>query len=225
MTGETSQGQKQFANRVFDEFLNVLPRGIKVNQLTTFNFESYINHRRGQLGKQTKEPLKPQTINKELYAISGGLKMAPKFFAELENWRRPPISFLPEEDSSRRLNLKMEEFYLLLDELRKEKTGRQTLRAKQHQYHLADDLEFRLETGLRRKEVARLQFKQYNQKEGILENVRRWKTKTTTKVFPLSQKAIELIELRRKTQAGSPFIFTTDGEPVESYYRTLKTVC
>ncbi len=31
--------------------------------------------------------------------------------------------------------------------------------------------------------------------------------------------------MRRKTQAGSPFIFTTDGEPVESYYRTLKTVC
>lgn len=225
LTIETSQEQKQFANRVFDDFLNVLPPDIKVNQLTTFNFEGYINHRRGQLGKHTKEPLKPQTINKELYAISGGLKMAPKFFAELENWRRPPIPFLPEEDSARGLNLKMEEFYLILDALRKEKTGKQTLRAKQHQHHLADDLEFRLETGLRRKEVARLQFKQYNRKEGILENVRRWKTKTTTKVFPLSKKAIELVELRHKTQAGLPFIFTSNGKPVESYYRTLKTVC
>ena len=114
LTLETSPEQKQFATRVFDEFLNVLPSGIKVNQLTTYDFESYINHRKGQLGKQTREPLKPQTINKELYAISSGLKVAPRFFAELENWRRPPISFLPEEDSSRELNLKMEEFYLLL---------------------------------------------------------------------------------------------------------------
>ena len=101
------------------------------------------------------------------------MKKAPQLFEELENWTRPPIPFLKEEDSARELNLQIEQFYLLLEILRKEREGRQTVYTEMHRRRLADELEFRLETGLRRREVARLQFKQYDVKEGVLKNVRR----------------------------------------------------
>jgi integrase len=221
----THPKQNQIAERVFNDFIALLPPELKVTELTTFHFQLYINDRRKHVGKQTKKPLKPQTINKELFAISGALKKAPQFYESLQNWARPPIPFLKEEDSTRELNLEIEQFHRLLAKLREERTGRQTIYTETHRRRLADELEFRYETGLRRKEVARLQFKQYNEKEGILKNVRRWKTNTVTKIFPLTKRAIELIEERKNSQGGSPYIFTTDGEPVESDYRTLKVVC
>lgn len=220
-----TEKQRQFTQRVFEDFLELLPPEIKITELRTFHFSVYAKKRKSDLGKQTGELLKPQTVNKEFYAISGVLTKAPQFYEELQNWTRPPIPFLKEEDSARELNLEIEQFHLLLETLRKERTGRQTVYTETHRRRLADELEFRLETGLRRKEVARLEFKQFNEKEGFLKNVRRWKTKTVTKFFPLTKRAIEIIEARRKVQAGSRYIFTSDGEPVESDYRTLKVVC
>ena len=103
--------------------------------------------------------------------------------------------------------------------------GRQTVVSNAHRSRIADELEFRLETGLRRKEVARLEFKQYIESEGILKNVRRWKTKTVSKIFPLTRRGIEIVEARREANPDAKFIFTEGGEPVESDYRTLKNVC
>lgn len=203
----------------------MLPLHLKVNKLTTSDFQTYIEHRQSLLGKQTSEPLKPQTINKELYAISGGLKKASRFYSELENWKRPPIPFLKEKNSSRELNFNQKKFDQLLATLRKKRTGRQTVLTEKHRNRLADELEFRLKTGLRRKEVTMLKFKQYIEDEGILKNVQRFKTGTVTKVFPLTRKAIELIEAKKAKAETSKFIFSVDGRPIESDYRTLKNVC
>lgn len=56
-------------------------------------------------------------------------------------------------------------------------------------------------------------------------NVQRFKTDTATKFFPLAQRAVEIINDRRELQKGSEYIFTPDGKPIESNYRTLKEVC
>lgn len=110
----------------------------------------------------------------------------------------------------------------ILDELRR---THRTTTAAAHRRRLADDLEFRFETGMRRKEVARLKVKQYFPKEKVLRDVIRWKTGTVTKFFPLSRRAAEIVENRLKVNADSEYIFTSNGEPVESDYRTLKNVC
>ena len=62
------------------------------------------------------------------------------------------------------------------------------------------------------------------QQQALL-NVKRWKTDTVTKFFPLGKRAIEIINDRRKLQKDSDNIFTPDGKPIESNYRTLKNVC
>ena len=39
------------------------------------------------------------------------------------------------------------------------------------------------------------------------------------------ERAIEIVEARRNVQGISDFIFTPDGKPIESNYRTLKEIC
>ena len=70
-----------------------------------------------------------------------------------------------------------------------------------------------------------LKFSQYDREQQTLLNLRRWKTDTITKFFPLSKRAIEIIEMRRGFQIGTDFIFAPDGKPIEANYRTLKEIC
>lgn len=56
-------------------------------------------------------------------------------------------------------------------------------------------------------------------------NVKRWKTDSVTKFFPLGKRAIKIIVERRGLQKDCDFIFTPDGLLIESNYRTLKEIC
>lgn len=70
-----------------------------------------------------------------------------------------------------------------------------------------------------------MKFSQYDSDQQALLNVKRWKTDTVTKFFPLGKRAIEIIEARRELQKDCDYIFTPNGEPIEANYRTLKNVC
>ena len=220
--------QRKIFERVSSVLLALLPANIKINELKKAHFQKYIDLRLSQFGKQTYKPVLPETIDKELYAVSSALRAAPLYFPELENYQKP---VLPKASSGKRKRRRRErlvdktgELDKLLTELRKPRTGKQTMEVEKHRRRLADDLEFRFETGLRRKEVARLKVKQFDPAENCLWDVIRWKTGTVTKYFPLPVRAREIIE-KRLTSGADEFIFTTDGEPVDSDYRTLKTVC
>ena len=39
-----------------------------------------------------------------------------------------------------------------------------------------------------------------------------------TRIFPLTERAVEIVEARREANTDSKFIFTTDGEPVATDY-------
>lgn len=117
------------------------------------------------------------------------------------------------------------ELVAVIAELMKEPKGKQTHAHHFHRVRLAHILEFGYWTGLRRKEIAKLKFSQYDEQQQALLNVKRWKTDTVTKFFPLGKRAIEIINVRRELQKDSDYVFTTDGEPIASSYRTLKNVC
>lgn len=215
---------RTLTKRVATVFLSLLDGGdTLVTDLKSFHFQKYINERRRDINNQSGKVVTAQTINKEIAALRAILRKARFSYPDLETWNLPPVQMLPEKDNARDLNLEITDFYRLLDKLREPRQGKQSYRDEVSRKRLADELEFRLETGLRRKEVARLEFRQY--KDGILRNVRRFKTDTVTKVFPLSQRAIEIVEARRLVQGDCSFIFTRDGETVESAYRTLKRIC
>jgi integrase len=219
--------QRTLAKRVFEGFLSLLPPLLKVNEVKTLHLQLYINFRKGHLGKQTKELLKLTTIYKEIYAISSALKDAASVCEGLEGWQVPKPPVLPKgfKKKTRRERLVSEdEIKFLVAELLKEPKGKQEHTAF-HRVRLAHHIEFQNETGLRRKEFAALKFSQYDDKQQALLNVKRWKTGTITKFFPLSKRAIEIIEIRRELQAGNEFIFSPDGKPIEANYRTLREIC
>lgn len=223
--------QRIFAERVFNNFLKLLPEGIRVKALKKSHFQIYIDWRSPMVGKVSKTPIKRETIYKELFAVTGALGKGELYWDELENWKKPELPKSSEKKQSRqesrrkRIVSRDNELEILLAELRKDKRSTQSHFQIKHRLRLADDLEFRYETGLRRKEVARLQPKNYVPGDEALRNVKRWKTNTTTKFFPLSKRAREILESRIAQMNGSKFIFTKDGEPVESDYRTLRLVC
>jgi integrase len=215
--------QRLIAARVFKLFLTTNSDRLKITELKKAHFQKYIDYRLTEISAQTKRSISPQTVNKELYAISSALTSAPLYFQELEDYQKLKIPKAKEKDSSRSLNLGNSEFAILLEYLRKPKTGKQTAMVELHRKRLADDLEFRFETGLRRKEVAKLKIVQFVRSENILKNDKRCKT-DTTKIFPLSKRAQEIIEKRIK-EGELEFIFTKEGEPTPSEYRSLKNAC
>lgn len=224
--------QRKLAERVFRDFLKLLPKDIRVKALKKSHFQIYIDWRLPMVGKHTKKPIKRETIYKELFAVSSALGKGELYWDELENWKKPELPKSTEKKRSRqesrrkRIVSRDDELQILLAELRKDKRSTQSHFQIKHRLRLADDLEFRYETGLRRKEVARLQPNQYYPKDEALRNIRRWKTNTTTtKFFPLSRRAREILESRIAQMNGSKYIFTKNGEPVESDYRTLRLVC
>lgn len=214
----------QLFSRVSFNLLALLPARIKINELKRAHFQKYIDWRRGQTGVQSKKPVLDETIDKELYSISSMLADAPLYFAELEDWQKPVLPKAHKGKKHRRTRLvsRDTELKLLLAELRK--SAGQNPKTAAHRRRLADDLEFRFETGLRRKEVAALKIAQYKKAESALRGVIRWKTNTVTKFFPLSRRAVEIIETRIEI-AGGEFIFSPAGKPVESVYRTLRKIC
>lgn len=225
--------QRKICERVFAAFLQLLPKDLRVKNLKKLHFQAYINWRSLQTGKQRKKPVKMDTIYKELYALSSALSQGENYWAELEDWEKPKLPKFPEKKQSRqetrrkRIVSPEQELSVLLAELRKSKKGKQTKYTEEHRRRLADDLEFRYETGLRRKEVVLLEKKKYFPKEHALRDVIRWKTGTITKFFPLTPRAEEIIKNRLAAQNGSdsPYIFTPDGKPIPSDYRTLKRLC
>jgi integrase len=167
------------------------------------------------------------TVYKELYCITGALKESVGRYESLENWQIPKLPELPKgyKKKARRERLVADnELAAVIAELMKDPRGKQ-LHTKFHRVRLAHQIQFQYETGLRRKEFAALKFTQFDKSQGALLNVRRWKTDTITKFFPLSKRAIEIIELRRELQKECEFIFSPDGKPIEANYRTLREIC
>jgi integrase len=223
-----ADSKKVFTKRVFDTFLTLLPTDIKLNELKKTHFQLYLTHRLGQFGKQSKKPIKRSTAMKELYAVTSALSSAAMYYDSLENWQVPQPPEAPRGANKKNKRQRLvtdKELSDLISELMKEPEGKQNYVGYFHRVRLAHILEFGYWTGLRRKEIARLKFSQYDESQQALLNVKRWKTDTVTKFFPLGKRAIEIINERRNLQEGSEYIFTPDGEPIESNYRTLRNIC
>lgn len=220
--------QKKLALRVYNKFLSLFPEDIKITDIEKSHFQKYIDARLSESGIQSGKKIKPATVYREIYLITGAMRKVADNRESLKNFVVPPMPKPPKgfKRKSKRERLVTErELNAVVSELIKEPSGKQTFAAHYARVRLAHQLEFQFWTGLRRKEICSLKFSQYDAKESALLNVRRYKTETATKFFPLSQRAIEIIEERRELQKDSDYIFSPNGKTIESTYRTLKKVC
>lgn len=207
--------------RVSEKLLDLLPPGILISQLKKAHFQKYIDQRLTEKNPQSEKFILPETVNKERSAIAVAFRNAALYFPELED--APPV-ILPKAEAKKRrrerLVQKQNELFVLLEYLRQ---PHKHPRVEKYRRTLADKLEIRYETGLRRKEVDRLKKNQYHASEAALRDVVRWKTGTITKFFPLTGRAVEIIESR--LDSDSEYLFSNNGKSDERVYQTLKQVC
>lgn len=217
------------AARIFNDLLELLPEDIRITEFGEAHFQLYIDKRLKDTNKASQDYVKPQSINRERTYVTKALSSAKLYFpnwTDAKNYKKPdlPKAEGATEIKRERLVDKDTELNVLLAHLR-EKQPKQADSYYFSRARLADRLEFNYETGFRRKEIAGLKKSQYYPNLQALKTVKRFKTGTKTRYFPLSTRAKEIIESRIALQADSEFIFSPDGKPIESEYRTLKKVC
>ena len=223
LTKEGNRKKISLFERVRNKMLDLLPAGIKFNELKKAHFQKYIDKRLSEVNPQSNACILPETVNKELSAAAVAIRNAWRDFPGLEDVP-PPIIPKAEVDPNRRRERLVEptfELAVLLEYLRRDHPKQS---AKRRRCNIADDLEMRYETGFRRSEVACLKPNQYKREEQALRDVKRIKTKTVTKFFPLSRRAVEIIE-SRLVNLDSEFIFTNTGKPDEYSYQIIKEAC
>jgi hypothetical protein len=132
--------------RVWTKLKKLLPPDIKINQLKKGRFQKYIDQRLSEKNPQSEAFILPETVNKELSAISVALKNAPLYFSELENEVVPEVPKAKMTKRRReRLVGKENELFVLLEYLR---SPHIYLKVEAYRRDLADNLEIRYETGL-----------------------------------------------------------------------------
>jgi len=220
-----------FKKRVFDNFLSLIPTDIKIIDIVKADFQSYITKRRAQIGEQSGKPIKTQTIYKELYQVSAALNARNDHFPRnqaLEDWKPPKPPKAPpglKRKSQRSRVVTQDELHAVINELYKRPAKPQNFHQYFSRVRLGHTLEFAYWTGLRRKEISNLKFSQFDKKQDVLTNVVRFKTSDVQPIYPLAKRAVEIITERRGLQKDTPYIFSNNGNPIESNYRTMKNVC
>ncbi len=209
------KSENNIAKRVFDLFLSLLPAAFEVTQIKKAHLQRYIDRRVSEV--------KPQTANREMCTIASALHKANLYYPELENWQCPQIPKAPYKKQRRARIITETERRKLINHLIRPKDHGELVRHYHHRTRLAHIFEFGLLTGLRRKEITGLKFSQFSLEESALFRVKRYKTDTVTEFFPVAKRVCEIIEERRQYQGE--YIFSDNGKPIESNYRTLKQVC
>lgn len=213
----TKRHRQLLATRVYTLFLSLLPEGIKVTELKTADFQKYVERRSPEVNAKT--------VNHELGVITPALKSGYLYFPELDGWQMPFVPRIAGANRRRERLVTDAEKQALLDYLRRAREPEELGKNYFHRIRLANWIEFKALTGFRRKEIAALKKTSYDHKECALVNVWRYKTKKPTQYFPLTKRAAEIIEERLELEPESEFIFTPDGLPIRSNYRSLKKIC
>ena len=142
---------QEFSLRVFNTFSSIIGQ-IRLDELKKAHFTIYANYRQKQKVVNQNVFVKNSTINKEMYAIRAALKSVPLFYVHLADYEPPiiPTQKVKQKSRTRQVD-ELNELSILLNELRQTQTrkGLSNLHL-QSRHRLADELEFRFETGLRR---------------------------------------------------------------------------
>jgi len=203
----------RLAKRSCEIFLGILGEDFEVRNLRTLHFQQFVDLRLKHVA--------PQTVHRELTSFVPALKRPELYFSELEGWLCPRLPKPKIKQSRRERLITAAEIEKLLEYLRRERGETEEHKVYFHRLRLADIFEFGLLTGMRRKEIASLKFADYDAQANSLRVIRH-KTNTVSDFSPVPKRAVEIIESRKGVQGE--YIFSPDGKPIESHYRTLKKI-
>ena len=207
------------AERVLQTLLELLPKGIRIDEITTPDLRKFVEKR--QADGQANA-----SISRELNIIVATLNGAAGFFPELAQWR-PPKAPRPKVSKSRRERIiSDEEYRRILSWLRRPPDADDATRRQNQQnafrgrVRVAAILEFAMNTGMRPKEIYALRWTDVDW-EG--QQIRVHGTKTdAVRYVPMTSQIVAVLRAEQEHVAGRDFVFTKGGRPTPKIYRILR---
>jgi len=219
-----SKKERTRAARVLNVWLDLLPAGIAITEVTTPLVMLYANLRRD-------EGQAPASIRRELSIIGATLNSAVEFFSELAQWRPPKVP-RPNVSKSRRDRIIYDaEANAMLTWLTRPpdevdgKASNNRQSAYEARLRVAAIFRFALRTGMRPGEIYRLRWEDIQWEKGRIQ-VRGQKTEkrvASVRHVPLSGSIQAILDERQKVSPPDcQFVFTRGGNPAPKIYRILR---
>lgn len=208
------------ATRVLESWLELLPAGLRLTEVTTPHIRLYVERRQA-------DGQSPASVDRELNIISATLNAARDYWPELHQWVTPKIP-RPRLPKTRRERLITDEEYRkILEHLTRPRRDEERQLEYQARIRTAGILRFALLTGMRPKEIFLLRWEDLDW-DGQRIRVRGTKTEkrvNSTRYVPLTQPLVEILRKRQAVEESPEYVFSLSGSPRYTDYDLLREAC
>lgn len=211
-----SRREEVRARRVLNTLCEVIPAGLKVNELQTAHLSSFAERRQS-------EGLGPSSVDRELNIISSALNLAPDYFPDaLRGWSLPKIPRPKHSKRRRERVINAAEVAKLLTWLyapqRKEEREAHAFnrRTVGHVFRTA------LLTGARKGELCKLRWSQVDWGAMVMQVIGTKTEKRVMQTVRYLKITLPIAEiLNERLAVNSEFVFTRGGNEVTDYYEIM----
>lgn len=174
----------------------------EVERLTRADLLSYKRER------VRRSKLRPNSINRELEAVTAMLRAAGLYFPSLENWRPPAMPYEKIPDRGRERVWTEDEENKLLFELKAERRRGEHPLAVETRALVADFIELAMATGMRLGEIEKMEKGFIDWKNEVVNLPARVVKTKTARTVPLNPAALEILRARSALSRHPRYVFT-----------------
>lgn len=212
-----SKKERARSVKIFNRWLKLLDKNIRINELKTAHLKLYVEDRKGKI--------KDGSINRELNTIASALHGAHLDFPVLEDWICPRIPRLKVKRSRRERLISRDEInrqlgYLLAlrfdDETECDHFNRRTV---------GHAFQMEILTGARLGEIARIRWEHIDWENRILQ-IHGTKTEyvsaSVVRYLELTSTMESILRERQKLNRFGDYVFCRTGNTITHYYRIME---
>jgi integrase len=213
----TSRREEVRARRVLNTLCEVIPGGLKINELLATHLSDFVDRRR-------KEGLGPSSVDRELNIISSALHAAADYYPELRDWNLPKIPRPKHSKRRRERVINAGEVAKLLTWLYSPQRESESEARMVNRRNVGHVFRTGLLTGARKGEICKLRWSQIDWGAMVMQIVG---TKTekrliqTVRYLKITAPIAEILHERLSVSRGD-FVFTRSGGEVTDYYEIMK---
>lgn len=218
-----SKKARRTAKRVFNKFLSLLPRGIRLDALKRKHFVDFCDRR-------ISEDVKAETAHREITYISSALHKAGDYFENLENWNVPEkLIYRPAvSDHGRDRIISRDERSSLIKYLLRDKQSSESEKSFTARRRTGLIFYFGLLTGLRHGEISGLEKINFDPALRRLK-AERFKTRNSgvrwTVFEPLTDTQAWILNEGKKLYPDGEFFFSEKGKSHNKFYEIMEAAC
>lgn len=205
------------ATRVLTNWLELLPAGLRVQQVISDHIRLYVEFR--------TPDLKPSSINRELNIIVACLNAAPSLYPALAQWRSPKTPRPRVSKRRRERVISADEVVAVLSYLLRPREPKEYDRQVDARRRVGLVFKFALLTGARHGEIDSIRWEQVDWAAKIIQIIgtkNEFKVVGSIRYLEITDAMMDIL-LERRRVSTSEFVF--HDKVIGAYYRTLKNAC